>query len=404
MRRALGLLVLAAARGAVEALANGFTPPFYEITAASLHDAGVQHGKMAAGRIRGWFGTPEMRSLFGYAAGPGSANFTRLRRRNAEAFPEYAREIQGISEGAQVPLDHVWAANLLAELEGMMGLHPADSLSDEGINSGHCSDIFAAADGGINHGHNEDWSLAVEPWWYFTKYIPAPGADFMGGAGLIYPGTLFGWAPSWNSKGMYLTQNSLFVRSVTSDGLAMIFAQRHALCGKGQGGSVDAVVAALTAGGAWASGASVNIVDLKERRMANVEVWQNLSKVTEVTAAMGNFSHFNEFKTLLPGQLGYPETSTRHRQARSDALPAPRTRADVMAVLSDNADEAFPIFRHVTLATLVVDSAAGILDIFCCGVRAVQGGPPAFAVDLLNFSAEAVTPHPPGAALRSVYV
>ena len=55
----------------------------------------------------------------------------------------------------------------------------------------------------------------------------SPGAC----AGLIYPGALAGWGPSWNAHGVYLTQNSLFPNVSLPRGLGSAFVQTDALCG-----------------------------------------------------------------------------------------------------------------------------------------------------------------------------
>mmetsp|Transcript_8929 Transcript_8929/g.23003 ORF Transcript_8929/g.23003 Transcript_8929/m.23003 type:complete len:198 (+) Transcript_8929:646-1239(+) len=183
---------------------------------------------------------------------------------------------------------------------------------------------------------------------------------------------------------MYLTQNTLFPYKSTAGGLASTFIQREAICGKAGSGGLDAVIHALTtSAGPWADGASVNIVDLKAKRMANVEVHQGQHAVTEVTEAMFNYSHFNMYKALQPGVVDPLDTSTAHRQARVWALPAPHEKADIMRILSDRHDEAYPVFRDETLATLVLDGATGHLNAWCCGQSPASGAAPVRSWNLL---------------------
>ena len=68
-------------------------------------------------------------------------------------------------------------------------------------------------------------------------------------AGLIYPGALAGWGPSWNAHGVYLTQNSLFPNVSLPRGLGSAFVQTDALCGESGGRGIDGVVKALSRGG-----------------------------------------------------------------------------------------------------------------------------------------------------------
>ena len=60
--------------------------------------------------------------------------------------------MRGIAEGAGVALDKVWAANLIPELESLMGVDKYDDPPSE--DSAHCSDIYArqGSDGGDGEG------------------------------------------------------------------------------------------------------------------------------------------------------------------------------------------------------------------------------------------------------------
>ena len=55
------------------------------------------------------------------------------------------------------------------------------------------------------------------------------------------------------------------------------------------------------------------------------------------------------------------------------------------AWLSDARDEAFPIYRNMTLHTLVLDGRTGRLDVWCCG-RSAAHGPPVYRWELLPSS------------------
>ena len=216
--------------------------------------------------------------------------------------------------------------------------------------------------------------------------------------------------------------NSLFPTANRPGGLASAFAQRAALCGLGGAGRsptrLDALSARLTdttrwpletsaagpgprAGGGpgpgrsmvrgslghsmgrgWSSAASINLVSLAEGRMANIEVHLDRADIHEVGA---NYSHFNMFKHLEAGLADEPGPSTLHRQARADALPAPRSLADVASRLSDVADAAYPIYRNMTLHSLLLDARSGRLRGWCCGSAPASGDPPAYDWHLPSF-------------------
>jgi len=379
------VMTLAVISLATRVLANDGAPPVFKISAHSLYDAGLQQGRLAADRIKAWRHSEEMQKLVSWTEGGGKEDFEKMKRDNSAAFPQYVEEIKGIAEGSGLDLDSIWVLNLIEELESKMGLNPLNPPAPK-HREGHCSDIYAVSaqgySGGFYHGHNEDWSGVVKDLWYLVELFPQPGADFEQCGGLIYPGTLSAWAAAWNGHGIYMTQNTLFPRNSSVGGLGSVFMQREALCGKSGSRGVDAVVDAVTSH-RWSDGGSVNIVDLRSRQMANIEIYEQDHVVTWVTAAMGNYSHFNNFKAYKPGVVDMPEPSSVHRQARVDQLPAPHSREDVIARLSDDSDTAYPIFRDMTIATLILDGSTGRLDVWCCGQRPNSGSPP-FATFVLT--------------------
>lgn len=368
-------------------------PPLYQIEASSLYDAGAAHGSLAKLRITGWLASKEMSALLNYSllSATGRPAFMALVERNSRAFPDLVDELRGIAHGAQVPLDHIWVANLITELEAIQGAQ-AGQREAHG-REGHCSDIFAleelAGKSTIFHGHNEDWPGPIRNYVYLAAYRPLAGVSesiVPRCAGLVYPGSLIGWATAWNGHGLYQTVNTLFPKTVSAGGLASAFVQRRALCG---GGStlngklglapvnLDVVIASLGMGD-WASGASVNLVGLKEQRAVNVEVHRkDLSvyklgldrwRVLTETAGRANYSHFNKYKHLGVGSmLDPPRPSSLHRQARVDSLPAPRNAADIRSRLSDTVDRQYPIFRNMTIASFVLVADEWELSMWCCG-------------------------------------
>ena len=80
------------------------------------------------------------------------------------------------------------------------------------------------------------------------------------------------------------------------------------------------------------------------------------------------------------------------RQARVDALPPVRGFADIASRLSDSYDEAYPIYRNMTLHTVILDGPKATLSFWCCGRRAVANGSlsePAYRWNLLTFFGQA---------------
>merc|ERR1719181_1392861 len=162
-----------------------------------------------------------MRALFAFVAGPGRDAFEQLKQDNAAEFPEYVEELRGMAEGAAVELDQVWAATMLSELEALMPRELREKYA-----FGHCSDIYAPE----VLAHNEDWPGAIKQFWYFVAYHGNGSIPELRCAGMVYPGTILGWAGTW-SDSLFMTQNSLFAKQGRSRGLVAAFVQRRAVCG-----------------------------------------------------------------------------------------------------------------------------------------------------------------------------
>ena len=105
---------------------------------------------------------------------------------------------------------------------------------------------------------------------------------------------------------------------------------------------------------------------------------------TSVSRGAANYSHFNLFKEVDVGCDEGASTSSLHRQARVDTLPAVRSAADIAMRLSDTADPAYPIYRNMTLHTLILDGDTADLHVWCCG-RSATSGAPAYRWNMLDF-------------------
>jgi len=69
--------------------------------------------------------------------------------------------------------------------------------------------------------------------------------------------------------------------------------------------------------------------------------------------------------------LQSPDESTKHRQKRANEIPVPLVREDVLAILGDNEDSAWPIYRnsqppdHVsTVATVLFDLSGKTVSVW----------------------------------------
>ena len=95
-----------------------------------------------------------MQRLFDYFLnGQGRDTFDALKQDNTEAFLSLAEEINGIAKGSGQPVDKIWVANLINDLETFMDIPPIDIADNDAPFSGGlpgkgCTDVFAHTDDG----------------------------------------------------------------------------------------------------------------------------------------------------------------------------------------------------------------------------------------------------------------
>jgi len=341
---------------------------FVQIWADSLFEAGFAHGEFAATRIQKYFQRKEMQRLFDYFLnGRGRDTFDALKQDNTEAFLSLAEEIKGIAKGSGQPVDKIWVANLINDLETFMDIPPIDIAdndippSDIDIGKG-CTDVFAHTnDGYVLLGHNDDWTADVRPLWYFLELNPRPSSNtgltyFPKCTGVAYPGTIIGWAPTWNEHGIYHDQNTLMPEINKIDGgLAAAFAQRNAICGSyGASQNLPEWIGAMATGN-WAIGASLNVMDVRENKIANMEIWEDRIDIYQIE---GNYSHTNNYKRLaqVDGRSIDRYSFDDDRESRLHEMKTPHSVDDIRMNLGDTNGKNVPIYRDGTLVTVIADA------------------------------------------------
>lgn len=325
----------------------------------TLPEAGRLHGESASGRIQRFLQTQEISAVV-RAVVPGGALralFTSLRSRAVAHSPGIGEEIAAIAEGARVEADHVWAVNLVSELQH----------AQRNRGRGHCSDVFAHdGSGRILHGHNEDWSAEFTPLMYFVVYNAAPGASFRPVGGLVYPGQVPGFAVAFNER-VWTSQNSLYPQAMRDSGVPVIAVSRNAL----QGVSLEECIQRFSVFG-QALGMNVNIVAPAvtgpapghgQSQDADVEVAGAADRVCTLRVA-GNYTHFNVYKCLSVAEEAWYQASSLRRQAAADRFHAPSTAGDVLAILGDTADAEEPVYRNTTMVSILFDSDSTMFQVW----------------------------------------
>lgn len=349
-------------------------PPLFRVgPCSSLREAGVQHGILAADRIKGFLLLPELDATRAFVSAGGAEAFADLRADNERAFPQYAAEIEGMAEGSGVALDDIWMMNLLAEVQGLMRFLPVEKRVES------CSDVMLRGEGALWHGHNEDWTGNPKnpELIYFVAYVPDKDATFLPIMGMCYPGMIPGFAMTWVSGGLFLTQNSLFPPAASQRGIGCTFAARHAL----EETSIDRAVLRLTAPG-LAFGCSVNLVAIPSEkssssRACNIEIHGagDTAAVQWLGSAPGStLNHFNVYKNLAVGNANDPRNSASRQTRATELLVDAQTGSDVAAVLSDCTAATFPLFRKQTLVSWLLDVQGGVVSVWA-GVRPTHALP-----------------------------
>ena len=252
-------------------------------------------------------------------------------------FPGYVAELEGIAEGAARPFEEIFLVNLRGEFAGLITMGPQSGHSSATDQSG-CTDCLVLTPEAALIGHNEDGPPAGLGNMFVARiavdHCPAFHA-------LCYPGFLPGNAFGFNESGILHTINTVEPRPIKM-GLSRHFLARSLLEAK----TLEEALQNVTVPDR-ASGFNYNIGSLSERRLVSVEVAPERHHVHEV---QGCYTHTNHY-FKLKNQKQVISRSSRKRLERARNLcqaPTPADAAHVLALLSDQADRIYPIYRDAT--------------------------------------------------------
>jgi len=287
----------------------------------------------------------------------GRAAYDAMLKSANDTFPEYVREVEGMSYGSGVDFKTLFTLNVRNELSSFKvnGEKLADTVE-------HCSDYLVnglnQADGTneILIGHNEDGSWESRDISYLvTAHMYGEDVrEAIRYTSFVYPGELPTDAFFWNEYGVIGTMNGL--KPVTSlfGGLGRNFVSRHLVGAK----DIDDAISRSTMPN-QATGHSFNIASTQEKRLLNVEVAPGVGDPNKDTIfAVTNVDDQLQCKdTTPPPSLFHantymfldveenPSTSSQHRMDRAAELPKPRNSDDILLVLGDTEDVDYPLYR-----------------------------------------------------------
>ena len=281
----------------------------------------------------------------------GQRRYANLLALHRERFPDYVHELEGMSAGAQQPLDMLMLINLRGEYgQYVMG----------GDDFG-CSTCSVATGNLIAFGHNEDGAAIYQQAMYLLE-LSIPGKPRF--TAFCYPGFLPGNAFGFNVAGICHAINN--VRPHTIDnGIGRHFLARSLF----EAESIDDAIARVTIDDR-ASGFNYTIGSIRERRLVDVEVSPSDYTVIEIRDPYFHTNHYLHLdsaeQTIMPSSWVRAERGERVlSKCQID------DSADILTILRDNSDSEYPILRNgqgpdelVTLSTGLFDLEQRLLTVY----------------------------------------
>jgi len=285
----------------------------------------------------------------------GQARYRHLLELHQIRYPDYFAELEGIAQGSGRPFKDLFLVNLREEYRILL----------RGTEGQGCSDCVLVTDDVAFIGHNEDGSPTFRGNMYVVHARVEGKPAF---TALSYPGFLCGNAFGFNAEGICFSVDHVQPRN-GGVGVGRHFIARSLL----EARSLDDAIERVTVP-ERASGFSYTIGSIPERRIVVVEVAPRRHHVREIRDA---YFHANHYRELAVDQIIHP--SSRARVERATAIMqehglaelSDQDAAGILAILGDDADEQYPIYRtaiapdqSATLCTALFDLDARELRIY----------------------------------------
>jgi hypothetical protein len=241
--------------------------------------------------------------------------------------------------------------------------HPTDGTTAADVQG--CTDCLVLTSDAALIGHNEDGSPAGYGNMFVVRVVVDDCPTF---TALSYPGFLPGNAFGFNEFGILHSINNVAPRPVKV-GVARHFIARSLL----EARSLEEAVRRVTIPGR-AAGFNYNIGSLPERRVVSVEVSPERHHVHQV---QGYYTHTNHY-FQLNDQKQEITLSSRKRLERSLTLcrsTPPIDGGQVLALLSDQNDRDFPIYRDATPPDNAATLCSALYDLDRRELRIYWGNP-----------------------------
>ncbi|XP_059151917.1 beta-alanyl-dopamine/carcinine hydrolase-like isoform X2 [Physella acuta] len=311
-----------------------------------------------------------------YNSDQGKNHFNSMLEICKTNFPQYVQEIQGMADGAGINFDDLFKLSLSKEVHNILAKEPAKAKVKE---MAGCTDIFINKPTCKILGHNEDCDPKIKPYGYILSacILDDEDKEVENFTAYCYPGVLPGTAFSFNKHGMVFTVDGLYPNFIVPNAPPRMFLNRNIIKAR----SLDEAVELIeNKGFGVAYGFTVNIADVrKPKEMWSIEIspqanasLYHIHKVSEQsdTQEPCHYIHINSFKHLTTPQVSKLRSSEA-RTKRTEELPAPENREDVLNMLGDEGNQDFPIYRtprptdlSITACTVVFDLLRNRADVY----------------------------------------
>ncbi|XP_031828088.1 C45 family peptidase tan [Nomia melanderi] len=282
-----------------------------------------------------------------------------------QQFPGYLREIQGTADGANVPFHKLF----LMHLDDIVLNAAKTQVPTKDLPIG-CSTVSCNQPGQEILGHNEDaLSETLNHWYLVSAHLLEPGYQEEKFTSLSYAGFLPGYTMGYNHHGLVYTINTLSAANLRSGKTPRYFLAR-ALLGATDYDQVQQIL--KNDGFGSAEGFSVNMTFLTQpgnRMFYNIEVApcdndaiQSQLNILNVNPGENTF-HCNKYLRLkVPEVEGLIIDSSIHRMEAICKHPSPKSRQDVIDILSDQTGDQYRVYQEIKQDDYVKTIATGIFD------------------------------------------
>ena len=293
---------------------------------------------------------------------------------NKKAYPDIFDEVLGIAKGAGLKANDTVLLMLRPEIESLTSNyshHYNENCFDIINNPGDDKGIAFIA-------HNEDWTPAYKPFGFVLhENMPFSKTGATHITAFTYPASPVGFTFGYNDKGVVTSCNGLNPIPCTPGKLGRYFINRDVLAATSVQDAIDRLTKAApeSALGFAMSIGSVHSHELYHAEMAPYDPNTNETggHVDIIPIKPGqSYLHSNKythdhFKNIHQ----FVSNSTQHRLARAEEMDTPSTPELALAILGDEKDKDFPIYRYgrkddelATISTAVLDLDNALVTIY----------------------------------------